>query len=740
MPWTRFFHQKASDSKPVNKAGRRLRLVSCVLFALLSTLPFPSLRAIASDNASSRHILVLFNSLNGQSAENNLFAEGFQLSANYHGLLPEYRDVVQRPLPDDEEMRRYRFVVSAYDGDAMSEPRDYALWLLRQFDAGRKLLVLGRLGATMDEKDRLTDPQLIAKIYAHLGLTYEKEVTRDMARLRYGYVDKEMMGFERPLPTFPLAYMDVDLLGQGGPDMPGPEEMKVLVRVKRKDDAGEGSPVVVYGPNGGIALTEYIYWMDSISFRKRWYLNPFEFLPAALGITSEPVLTPTTRNGIRVAFSHVDGDAFLGFTELALDKVCADILRDEIFTVYDLPFTLSVIVAEVGKEYNGNEKSMRLAREIFALPNVEPASHTFSHPYIWEKENRAKWAEMTEEDLQNELPALHGIKVKGYTFDPHMEIVGSCRYITEHLAPPEKPCKVLLWSGDCEPSAKQVAICDDNGLLNLNGGDSVKNDNTSFFLVSGLYRWVKGRYQIYTGQANENILTNLWTGPFYGFRNTVRSMEETGSPRRLMPVNPYYHFYSGEKYASVQALKDVYDWMLKQELCHIYASDYIRMVESFIHAHKERLAEEQGGGWAFSDYGTCASLRLPADAPPPDLERCENVLGYSRQKEGLFVHLAPDAPRAVLRLLANGEEPAAKLPWLERATGLVTEFSPRSDGISLNYAGYGSKGLVILAGLKPGTSYALSGSGVEQRRVESDAQGLLRLENVRGGTVELREP
>lgn len=725
MRWTLSSRPRASDGQQGAFRGCT-PLILCVLLAA-TLLLLRATPAHAAQNAPPRNILVLYNSGQGQTASMNIFAEGFQLVANYFGLLPEYRDVAQRPLPDDSEMQRYRFVVSAFGADAMSQPVEYLHWLLEQFDAGRKVLVLGRLGATKDANEELVDPQLVARVYERLGFAYNRAAMQEMARLRYTYVDQEVMGFERPLPPLPRAYVDMDLLEQAGPDAPGPQEMRVLVRVRRASEEGDGAPQVAYGPNGGIALTEYLYWMDQVSFRKRWYVDPFTFFPAALGIQNEPVLTPTTQNGVRVAFSHVDGDAFMGFTEFSHQKVCAEILRDEIFTVYALPFTLSVIVAEVGPEYRGSQRSMNLAREIFALDNVEPASHTFSHPYVWNKEDR--------KEFEDDLPALHGIPVEGYTFDAKTEIVASCRYITENLAPPDKPCNLLLWSGNCEPSADQIALADENDILNINGGDSVKNENTSLFRVSGLYRWVRGRYQIFTGQANENILTNLWTGPFYGFRNTVQTMEATGSPRRLMPVNPYYHFYSGEKYAAVQALKDVYDWMLEQELSHIYASRYVRMVEGFIHAKKAR--RQDGDGWEFSDYGLCASVRFPADAPAPDLARCENVLGWSRQEQGLFVHLEPYADKAVLRLSGSLDGHADR-PFVDKAAGLVTDYVAEPGKVSLTFDCFWDTGWLALAGLVPNSAYAVSGTSAASGSHQSDAGGRLLLENLQSGTLELQ--
>jgi hypothetical protein len=38
----------------------------------------------------------------------------------------------------------------------------------------------------------------------------------------------------------------------------------------------------------------------------------------------------------------------------------------------------------------------------------------------------------------------------------------------------------------------------------------------------------------------------------------------TEKPYRIKPINIYYHFYSGSKLAAFNALKEVYDWAIKQ--------------------------------------------------------------------------------------------------------------------------------------------------------------------------------
>ena len=473
------------------------------------------------------------------------------------------------------------------------------------------------------------------------------------------------------------------------------------------------------------AMGDYVFWEDPLTAQRQWYLDPFAFLSHGLGLDNFPALTPTTLNGSRVAFSHVDGDAFNGYTEVDKTKTCAEILLQEIFRKYDFPITVSVIQAEIDPALFGDEKNVRTARDIFALPNVEPASHTYSHPMYWD--------ESTTINIEA-YHGRHGYAIKGYRFNARQEIAGAAEWITRTLAPPGKPCKVLLWSGNCRPKAEHLRLAEEAGLYSMNGGDTVYNFamHNSVFYVSGLYRDVDGTYQVFAPQANENIMTNLWSTPLYGFRNTIDTYRRTGSPRRLMPIDVYYHFYSGEKLASVSALKDVYGWVLTQEAALVFASDYIRMVRGFLSA---RLAGVAPGVYAVEGYGDCLTVRFEPDGKVPDLARCENVLGYAIQPEGLFVHLAPGQARAVVSLtLPPGSAQAA--PYLERASGWVRDFAASPGGVRFTFTRHG-RGRVVLAGLAPGSAWSVAAAG-GSASLTAGPHGRLELDRLPDGPVEVR--
>ena len=49
-----------------------------------------------------------------------------------------------------------------------------------------------------------------------------------------------------------------------------------------------------------------------------------------------------------------------------------------------------------------------------------------------------------------------------------------------------------------------------------------------------------GLFQVFAPNQNENVYTNEWRGPFYGFERVIETFEFTETPRRLKPINIYF--------------------------------------------------------------------------------------------------------------------------------------------------------------------------------------------------------
>ena len=135
---------------------------------------------------------------------------------------------------------------------------------------------------------------------------------------------------------------------------------------------------------GGLALAPYVI-AEGVQGRHRWILDPFRFLAGALALPPIPIPDPTTANGRRVMEIHVDGDGFVSVAELPDRPFAGEVIRRDVLARYGFPTTVSII-EEIGPTGLYPDKSPALeeiARRIFARPEVEIASHTFSHPFDW---------------------------------------------------------------------------------------------------------------------------------------------------------------------------------------------------------------------------------------------------------------------------------------------------------------------------------------------------------------------
>ncbi|GFK95128.1 hypothetical protein NNJEOMEG_02986 [Fundidesulfovibrio magnetotacticus] len=713
-PWT---------ESPRARCAARLAAVLAVLvwLAIGAAREASAAQVEAWPRPVDRKVLILYNSATGQSIVNTVAFHGFQTVLNYFGLVALAADVAARPMPDDAAMEGVRAVIVSFNSSEVFESHVYHEWLHHQMDLGRKLIVLGPLGAGESSEDPERNARYMA-LFERLGVSHQAGRLRDASRLRFDHLDPEMTGYERRYPPNPPHYERL---------VPLRPDVKVHVSVKVNGPEPNPSPVVFTSAAGGLILgDDFAYWIDPLSYQQKWHINPFLFLSKALDLPLLPAPDPTTLNGRRVAFSHVDADGFSGTNQLDRTRTCADILYEHVLSKVDFPVSYSVIEAEISPDYFGNEKLMDTARDIMALPNVEPASHTFSHPFFWNSANKDK----------SRYDDRFAFDIPGYTFEAEREIQGSIDFVNDNLVPEGKRCRLLFWSGACDPLPEHQAIVQENGLLAINGGDTLWDPaHDSLFGVSPLHRHMGGNlHQIHIGQANDNILTNLWRGPFNGYRNIIETFKRTGSPHRLKPIDIYYHTFSAEKLAGLNALKDVYAWVAAQPVAPVFTSAYIQSMHDWIATRMTQLGPD---AFAVENYGQSLTLRLPKDGPLPLLARCENVLGFDNQPEGLYVHLAPGKARAVLALAPPDAKPAQP-PHLRTASGFVRNFAVSERLLSCTTEFFTRNGKLSLAGLKPGAMHWVSGAALNGRTVGrvADNEGVISLEGLASGSLEVRLP
>ncbi len=418
------------------------------------------------------------------------------------------------------------------------------------------------------------------------------------------------------------------------PTAPGTE---VWLRVRSANQVY--SDAIAITPWGGFAAERF--WKLELPQNKgsRWAVNPIAFFGRALQVDLRlPVPDVTSENATRFLITHVDGDGFASRAEVPGTPLASEVMLKDFLERYRLPTTVSIIQGEVGATglYKALSPQLEgIAKRIFALPHVEIATHTFSHPFFW--------AEAELGLARDNRPV--GLNIAGYTFDARTEIAGSAEYINTRLAPPGKRTRMLLWSGDTQPLAAPVREAYRAGLLNMNGGYTVISRLESSLSLVGPLGMMKGEhYQVYAPNQNENVYTNNWLGPFYGFERVIETFEMTERPQRLKPVNIYYHTYIASKAASIASLHRVYGWALKQDLNPIFASEYALRVLDWRRATVSRLVggdavagelELRSGGEHLRQWRVSATPDAPVFARTL---RQDGWAGQSRVGDSLYLN------------------------------------------------------------------------------------------------------
>lgn len=570
---------------------------------------------------------------------------------NYLGYQLELRDLRQ-PLPEGIMAGRYAGVLVW--PDRSGERPSLKEWTLRRIREGMPIVFMDRFGFGAEDG-----------FFRQLGLELDSTV-RVTSPVRILTKDPRI-GFEQQ----PLPQTD-DFI---------PMKLKEGTSLLRLSSAnGVISDAAAITLWGGYVLYPFSA-TRLFNEQNVWVVDPFRFFKDALRLPDMPVPDTTTENGVRLLLSHVDGDGFESMAEWPGGGLAADELRLKVLEKYRMPVTVSVITGVVAPNGLYPGKSSRLeqaARAIFALPWVEAASHSFSHPFRWKPD---------QVDNGMVAEAWHTMKIPGYTFNLETEIGGSLKYINERLLPPGKKARLFQWTGNCLPGEEAIRLTYQAGLLNINGGDTMITDsNRSLTRVAPLGIDRNGCFQVFAPNQNENVYTNLWSDTFYGYQRVLETFRLTDSPRRLKPVNIYYHIYSASKTASLKSLLRVHDWALEQRLNAIHASEYVEKVLDF----NRTVVARDGSGWLVRNSGNLKEFRIPRPAGFPDLATDGRVAGFNDHGDSRYIHLMPGGEA---RIRLGAATPA--LPYLAQAGGQLESLERNGRGMKLRLRGYTPFSVVI---------------------------------------------
>ncbi|SFI63188.1 bifunctional glycoside hydrolase 114/ polysaccharide deacetylase family protein [Nitrosomonas sp. Nm34] len=641
------------DPKQRELARKTAKRISDLGFTPWVATPRLDILGVGLSEIFSRRILALYD---GQE-----YPEGLQqtdvhkllaMPLEYMGYTIDYLDV-NSGLPTQSLIGQYAGIVTWFNNDNLRGPINYRDWLLSQIDSGIKIAILGNLGFKANHT-----------FLQHFQVKLSQSAIKEPLKIERS---DQIIGYEvKPQPktrgfTIWQASGNIDT------------HLSLI-------DQNKQSWVAVFtGQWGGVAFHPYVI-ETGYEGRQRWIIDPFKFLTKALDLPEIPVPDVTTENGRRLLLVQIDGDGSSNKAEIPGTPLTIKVIQDYFLKKYKLPSTVSIIEGEAS---NGNSTDRlteveKVARNIFDLNNVEIASHSYSHPSTWFPKNNI---DARGDDFNFSIP--------DYKFSLEREIAGSVNYINKKLASEKKQVRVFFWTGDGLADKEALTLTHSLGLENMNGGGAtISKDEKTMTRVPPLGYAIGDQFQVYAPIASEHVFTNSWQGPFYGFNRVIETMQLTDSPLRLKPLHIHYHFYSGSKIASINALQSVYDWSIKQEPRAIWVSEYAQKVNEF---RSITLSRRIDGTWDIRGLNKLRTLRLPVSLGWPDLENSEGIIGVRDIKQGRYVHLLPNHGQALLN--TTSELPSST--YLLHSNGEIGKWQKTAEGANLHVHAHMPLELVI---------------------------------------------
>ncbi|MEM1285159.1 MAG: hypothetical protein AAGH43_07200 [Pseudomonadota bacterium] len=713
--------------------------------------------AVQAGTAESipRTVLALYDGAAEAEPSLTVIHQRAQMPLEHLGYRLRYIDV-SGPLPDLNNIDETAAVLTWF-GPNLAEPIAVWRWLVAASQRDIPVVSLGTFGSDINRQSA----PLINRVLGTIGLQLGNgSVTRTHAT-HIVQADSELIGFERNVDPVPPAHPVV---------LPRGQNARIALELETTTTLGTASSIVVAtGPGGGFAAPGYGLHYDEQLEKVQWIIDPFEFFRRAIGERVFPVPDVTTLSGQRLYFSHVDGDGWNnrvlleGLREEGV--IAAQVMLDELIAPYpDLPVAVGLVADDLLESHGGGLPALEAATQIYALPQVETASHTCSHPFFWsfyEQYNREEELEIFDRlqpkpTLGMLAQAARLLRRGEQATDPSELLIARQTGIpraylrrpfdldtevneaiarTNAIAPPERPVSIYLWSGDTRPFEDAIRTTRQAGVANMNGGDSrLDAQYPSVGYVSPISRPVGAERQIYAVNSNENTYTNLWTDHFHGYLQVRETWANTDWPRRLKGVNLYYHAYSAERLASLEAIRTLLDWARDADIIPIEAARYAAIAEGFYSTQLEQVGPNS---WSIHNRGALQTVRFDAaDDLVPKIASSTGVLGWSRHAGSLYVALDEAVETAVISLqpvtsqinetTGLHDEPE---PWLRSSRWHVFNMARTRCGLSFEAQGYGA-GRLELAGLEPGAyqvQATTQNGDVVQMRSDADVDGILQL-------------
>ena len=733
-------------ARGIRRASRQL--LACVLLLVASL----TASATASAQELKRTIISISNphqfKFEDSRIRTRLVAE---TPLNHIGLNVVHHDWSKDGAPETELAEDARGALVWFYGSYIEDPETFLEWSINFMEDGKYIVLLGDPVFLRDEVSAPVDPALADRFFELLGVKYTDKLLDDFEALKPVVLDTEIAEFERGLP------MMLDNAARF--EISGPDS---TAYIRIADHTGATSDVVARTRGGGVAIGSYAYNYYDRAQMGFWHIDPFKFFARAFRVENTPAPDITTLVGRRIYFSSVDGDGWNSISSVpdknGVLRITAFIMLEELIKAYpDLPVTVGPVTGDLDPNLYGSRAARKAAREIFALPYVELATHTHTHPFHWPYYSPKQYDAEAEAEVFKGRTSAKSIleeaasratqgtttladneesdfKKAGYDlprayfdgpFDTEKEIRTSVE-ITESLAPPGKKVKAILWPGDTAPYYEMLKTVSDMGLVNINGG-STRFDKAfpSMSHISPTTRRVGDQVQVFTSMVSEAFYTKYWTSRYYGYRDLKETIDRTESPVRIRPIHIYYHTYSADRPAALQAAKSNIEHAQKQEIAPITASHYAHIVTDAISTRIVRT----NNGWRVSDRGALNTLRF--DAPEGeylDYAKSVGVLGH-RDHQGVR-YIALDPAVETIEIALSDQPQSASRPYLVNSRWPVERFSSDTEFARFNIQGFGANDTMSWRFPTPctGEAVVMHGNGdTEKSQIISDPDGLVNI-------------
>ncbi len=600
---------RPDDTTLARVTAKRIRARGCIPFV---TTPDIQGEELAPLREVPRRIAVLYGSKPKGDAPaafpaDTLTTGLFQGPLEWLGCEIQFFDA-WKGLPPKLSPNTYRGVILDGDLELPAEQEEaFADWLLEQQRHGLKLLFSGAVPFTRE--------RAIGKVFTALAMTG-------------GNLPVSFDG--TPAGPRPPSQRSTSGASRAVIAPPG---ANILLTIEGRDALGHAQrtdPAFVATWGGAMLL-------DGLPEQTCERLDIHAFLQAWLATgTPFPVPDTTTRDGMRAFFAHIDGDGFTARSAVNSGSLCSEVTRDELIEKFPLPLTVSVIESEIEAQVSGLDPLAaphyrKVAQSIFSLPNVHPASHSYSHPY--------RWLDLDESNPPNPSPQNFGLKLwANYAGNVSLdrEVRGSIEYINRVLAPPDKSVELFLWSGNSRPGAQALRLCRELGVESIGSGTVLPPGLAGLNGESPSHSFWDDETQVYAAGQNPFMCAQTRPAPFFeGAEAMIARFVGTESPRRLKPVNPCCDFHAAAYVTSLRAIQSVFSWCMEQPLHAITARQYAQIVRD---AGEARIYQSAPESWLISSSGHLRTFRLPASGAEPDLAASKGVTGWVRHGDILYVH------------------------------------------------------------------------------------------------------